>query len=313
MQPTTPDLTHRTVLLTGARGFIGSHLLARLGTLGAEVHAVSRTPPSVTAGATWHVLDLADAEAVDAVVGSLRPEIVYHLASHVFGARDLEMVLPTFRSNLASTVHLLTSVERAGGCRRFVLTGSLEEPDVETPLEPPASPYAAAKAAASAYARMFHALYGTPVVLARLFMVYGPAQRDLKKLVPYVSLALAGGREIKLSSGLRPVDWVFVDDVVEGLVRSGVAPGLEGQRVDLGSGRLETIRGVVERLYEIAGASTPPPFGTLPDRPLEQVRAADADRTQEVLGWCPRTTLEEGLRATFEWYREELGAGRIAL
>jgi nucleoside-diphosphate-sugar epimerase len=151
---------------------------------------------------------------------------------------------------------------------------------------------------------MFHALYGTPVVLARLFMVYGPAQQDLNKLVPYVSLALLEGREPKLSSGLRPVDWVYVDDVVEGLVRAGATPGLEGRRVDLGSGRLETIRAVVERLYEIAGAQTAPPFGTLPDRPMEQVRAADTARTTELLSWCPQTPLEDGLRATFDWYRQ---------
>lgn len=309
MQPTTPDLTHRKILLTGASGFIGSHLLARLTAQGAEVHAVSRTPPSEPSAVRWHTLDLADSDAVDTIVGSLQPEIVYHLASHVFGSRDLGMILPTFRSNLASTVNLLAAVERAGGCRRFVLTGSLEEPETEAP---PASPYAAAKAAASAYARMFHALYGTPMVLARLFMVYGPAQQDLEKLVPYVSLALLGGREPQLSSGLRPVDWVYVEDVVEGLVRAGGTPGLEGQRVDLGSGRLETIRTVVEKLYEIAGAQTAPPFGTLPERPMEQVRAADVARTRELLGWCPQTLLGDGLRATFDWYRQELLAGRIS-
>ena len=81
---------------------------------------------------------------------------------------------------------------------------------------------------------MFHQLWGTPVVLARLFMVYGPEQRDLTKPVPHVIVSLLQGREPQLASGKRPVDWVYVDDVVDGLVRVGLVPALEGQQVDLG-------------------------------------------------------------------------------
>lgn len=83
---------------------------------------------------------------------------------------------------------------------------------------------------------MFHALYKVPVTLARLFMVYGPGQKDLKKLVPYVILARLQGEDVKLSSGTRPVDWVYVDDVVEGLVRMSRQAGVAGQRIDLGTG-----------------------------------------------------------------------------
>jgi len=306
-----PQLADHPVLVTGARGFIGAHLCRRLAELGAQVHGVSRREHDDET-ARWHQLDLADAKAVEKLIDEVQPGVIFHLASHVYGGRDLALVRPTFDSNLVSTVNLLEAIERVGCCRRFLLTGSLEEPGDDEPLAPPASPYAAAKAAASAYAKMFHALYGTPVVRARLFMVYGPAQKDLKKLIPYVSLSLASGREIKLSSGLRPVDWVYVDDVAEGLVRAAEAPGLEGRRIDLGTGKLVTIRGVVETLFRLAGAEGEPPFGTLPDRPFEQVRSAEAEATHELLGWHPSTPVEEGLRKTFEWYRGELDAGRIS-
>jgi len=135
------------------------------------------------------------------------PDIIFHLASFVSGRRELEFVLPALRSNFLSTVNLLVCATTLG-CRKVVLTGSLEEPegDIESAVPAP-SPYAAAKGAASAYARMFYALYGTSVVTARLFMVYGPGQNDHKKLVPYVTRSLLKNQVAELMSGTREVDW----------------------------------------------------------------------------------------------------------
>jgi len=325
MSDGTIDISGRRVLVTGASGFIGAHLCRELERLGAELHATSRRERHEE-GWRWHRVELADAGGVADLVERVRPEVVFHLASHVAGSRDRSLVLPTFGANLASTVHLLDAVTRTGGCRRFVQVGSMEEREPGEGDEPPASPYAAAKAAATAYCRMFHRLYDTPVVLARLFMVYGPAQGDLKKLIPYLILELLRGGEPKLSSGERPVDWIYVDDVVRGLLRAGfrsgrdrpgrdrpgrARPGLEGRRVDLGSGEVVTIRELVERLYRIVGVDAAPPFGTLPDRPMEQVRKARVEESAELLGWRPEVGLDEGLRRTVDWYRRELEAGRI--
>ncbi len=306
------DLSGRRVLVTGGSGFIGAHLCHKLGRVGAEVHATSRGQQAENDSLAWHQIDLADGGAVDKLIDKLRPEIVFHLASHVAGAREVELVAPTFEANLASTVHLLTAVHRLG-CRRFIQVGSLEEPEPGEPLAVPSSPYAAAKMAASAYARMFHALYGTPVVLARLFMVYGPAQKDLRKLIPYLILELLRGRQPKLSSGGREIDWIYVEDVVDGLILAAERDGNEGRRVDLGSGRLVTIRKVVETLYRRLAPGELPPFGSLPDRTMEQVRSARSAESYERLGWRPRTSLEVGLAATADWYRQELDAGRLAL
>jgi len=308
----TIDLVGRQVLVTGASGFIGAHLCRRLAAAGARVHATSRSRQPGDDTLTWHRLDLADGGAVGALVETVRPEVVFHLASHVAGAREVELVAPTFDANLASTVHLLSAVTRHG-CRRFVQVGSLEEPEPGEPLAVPSSPYAAAKMAASAYGRMFHALYGTPVVLARLFMVYGPAQKDLRKLVPYLILSLLRGREPRLSSGSREVDWIYVEDVIDGLILAAERNGNEGRRVDLGSGKLVTLRKVVETLYRRLAPGKLPPFGTLPDRAMEQVRTARSAESYERLGWRPRTSLEVGLAATADWYRQELEARRLAL
>lgn len=289
------------VLVTGGSGFIGRHLLARLSASGAEIHCTTRGSAPADLPGTWHPLDLSDAAAVEALVAELRPEVVFHLASHVAGSRDISLVWPTFRDNLASTVTLMTALVKAGGCRRFVQAGSLEEP--EDPAVAPASPYAAAKAGASLYARMFHQLYGLPVTTARIFMVYGPGRQDEKKLVPYAIRCLLRGEIPGFSSGVRPVDWVFVEDVAEGLLRLAVAEGVVGQLVDLGRGELHTVRQVVEEIFRQLAPGTGPSFGDLGDRPAEQVRKARRASTEKLLGWAPATPLEDGLRRTIDSFR----------
>lgn len=280
----TPDeqghtLGGRTVLITGASGFIGSHLCNRLKRIGATVHGISRTLRApVLEGVQWWQGDLVDVEAMRRLFKEIKPDTVFHLASHVYGAPNLEHVLPAFHANLQSTVNLLT-VAAEVGCRRMVLTGSLAEPVYEQGETFPSSPYAAAKWASSAYGRMFHALYRLPVVMTRVFMVYGPAQRDLSKLIPYVTVSLLKNKSPKISSGSRMVDWVYVDDVIDGFLSVAAAPGIEGSTIDIGSGNLVAIREIVERLEKIMNTGSLASFGALPDRPMEPVRIANVTET----------------------------------
>ena len=295
----------RRVLVTGGGGFIGSRLCRRLALEGAEVHAVGRSGPSHLAGiAQVWARDVARQEGLQELMEAVRPEFIFHLASEVTGSRDLEQVWPTFHSNLASTVNLLTEATKAG-CERIVLAGSIEAPSWDQADALPPSPYAAAKWASSVYARMFHALYACPVVVLRVSMVYGPEQPDRTKLIPYVARCFLDGTAPELSSGTRPVDWVYVDDVVGAHLEAARAPEAVGRSVDVGSGTRATIRQVVERLAELTGTSVAPLFGALPDRPLEEALVADVEEADRFLGWRATTDLDEGLRRTVEWLRAE--------
>ena len=108
-----------------------------------------------------------------------------------------------------------------------------------------------------------------------------------------------------MSSGVRPVDWVYVDDVVDALIAASRRADLGGETLDVGSGRLVTVRALAEELAGIVGTDLRPVFGARPDRPNEVVRAADVERTKRVLGWEPRVSLVDGLRRTVEWYRAD--------
>ncbi|GLW08780.1 UDP-glucose 4-epimerase [Microtetraspora sp. NBRC 13810] len=288
-------------LVTGATGFIGAHLVRRLGLLGAEVHAVSRRPRTPDGDEIWHIADLGDIASTARLLRATRPDVVYHLASEVTGARDVRVVLPTMRGNLMSVVNLLTAVTETPGTR-LVLAGSIEEPKPGDGQTSPSSPYAVAKWAATGYASFFHRLYGTPVTVLRVAMVYGPGQPAVGRLVPYVIRCLLRGEEPSLSGGDRLLDWVYVDDVVDAFVAAGENAAACGRVLDIASGTRVSIRDTVELLLGIVGGEARPRYGAVADRPLDAPQIADPAAAAEVLGWRPATELADGLRRTVDWY-----------
>jgi UDP-glucose 4-epimerase len=299
-------LEGQKVLVTGSSGFIGTHLCRRLCKMNAEVFAISRSPSEMP-GLKWTQGDITDLEDVQKYVREVRPDVIFHVASLVSGSRNLDAVLPTLQGNLVSAVNLLTLAVELG-CDRIVLTGSREEPD-QHEIDPiPCSPYAAAKWAASGYARMFHSLYQLPVTVVRPTMVYGPEQRDVKKLIPYVICSLLKGEAPQLSGGTRPMDWIYIDDIVDGFLAAAQVPGIEGGTFDLGSGTLITVRETVEQLVELVNPKLMPAFGAVAERPMERTHQVDLAHSTEKLGWKPIVPLSEGLQKTIEWYRSQMGS-----
>ncbi len=298
----TPTLADSRVLVTGASGFIGTRLLDHLQGEGVDLHAVSRRPQGTDGPIRWHKADLAELEAVRRLVANTRPDVVFHLAGDTRAARNLELVGSTFHANLVSTVNLLTAVAECGRAR-VVLTGSMEEPEHG---EPSSSPYAASKLAARSYSELFATVLELPVIVLRVFMTYGPGQQDLRKLVPYVILALLRGEAPQLTSGQREVDWVYVDDVAAAFVAAGACSDPADASVDVGSGAAHSIRSLVERLVQLVDPTIAPVFGAIEDRPLERVRTADVEAAAAAIGWQPQVGLDEGLERTVSWYRDHL-------
>jgi nucleoside-diphosphate-sugar epimerase len=241
-----------------------------------------------------------DPDQVEAILRQVRPDTIFHLAGFASGSRSLSALLRSFRVDLFSTVSLLAAAT-AVGCRRVLVTGSLEEP---TCLESvPTSPYAASKAAGTQYARLVHSLFGTPVVVVRIFMTYGPGQPP-EKLIPYAIRELLAGRRPQLISPRRLVDWVYVDDVIDALIAAASADGVEGRILDIGSGHLESISQVVEMIRHLTGvdlATDTVPGGE--EERSEVVRAADVEATFAAIGWRATTVLQEGLRRTLASHR----------
>jgi len=298
------QLRGRRAFVTGASGFIGRHLCRRLLDEGVEVHALSRARQGHNDdGIHWSKGDLVDFPGTGQLIKKVKPDLIFNLAGYPVAARDVQQVRPSLFSNLVGTVSLLTAATEVG-CSKVVLTGSLEEPETYEPQGFASSPYAVSKWACSTYARMFHALYHLPVMTARVFMVYGPGQQDVSKLVPYVIRSLQGNESPRITSGSRQIDWIYVSDVVEGFLALATADGMDGKSADLGSGNLISTQDLVIRIASLMGSSLQPTLGAVPDRPLEQVRVADVAHTYNTINWRPVVSLNDGLQRTIDFFRE---------
>jgi nucleoside-diphosphate-sugar epimerase len=156
---------------------------------------------------------------------------------------------------------------------------------------------------------MYRTLYEAPVVMVRIFMAYGPGQPDWK-LIPATALRMLRGEQAVIDSPERQVDWIYISDVVEGLLAVLAAPGMPEDVVELGSGKLTAIRDIVDRLRRLTGCALPPAYGSGRARGNDLVRKADLARTAASIGWAPRIPLEEGLTATVAALRQQVRSVR---
>ena len=293
-------------LVTGATGFIGQRLVPELLRLGASVWAgvLPEEDPALAGAlppeAEQLQLDVRDPHSVTLAVTHCNPDLVFHLAAAGVTAPETDP-RTVIAVNVNGTVNVLEAL-RGQQTRRIVLTGTCYEYGARQTPEglDPFNSYAASKVAAWAFAHAAWHAFGLPVVTARLFQVYGPGQ-PAKTLVPSAAHAALAGDDFQMTAGEQERDFVYVDDVVEGLVGVATAESIEGTSVDLGTGRTHTVRAVVEFIWTLAGARGQIHCGALDYRRGEPMRlVADASRTARLTGWKATTELEDGLRTTME-------------
>ncbi|HEX2315946.1 MAG TPA: NAD-dependent epimerase/dehydratase family protein [Thermomonospora sp.] len=301
------------VLVTGAAGFIGSHVVDRLLADGHEVIGVDdlSSGDRLREDIDFHRMDVCDPALAD-LAARRRPEVVCHLAAQVSVRASVADPRHDARANVLGTVGVLEAA-RVAGSRKVVLASSCAVfgvPDV-LPVPPdaerrPASPYAASKVTGEIYAETYRRLHGLDYTALTLANVYGPRQSPEGEagVVSIFTDALLNGTPTRVyGDGGNTRDYVYVLDVAEAFALACGERG-GGLRLNVGTGVQTTDRELHTMVAEAAGA---------PDEPREapsrlgdlRAMAVDPGPTREALGWAPRTGLREGLAATVAWARGE--------
>jgi nucleoside-diphosphate-sugar epimerase len=308
----------RDVLVTGAAGFIGAHVVQKLIEEGASVYALTRNT-SVGGRLSRFRDDLkyfqADLVSLDeAALDVIRPEFVFHMAA--YGAEPPSDSLDgAVQVNIQGTCNLLRALSGKGGTRLrgMIYTGSDfeygegEGPRAENDVPDPTNYYAASKASGWMFCKAFRSLNNLPIAGVRPFLTYGPNQ-GTRRFVPHVIVsALSGRPEIWLTGGHQVRDFVYISDIVEGLLKAAQIPEAYGQMVNLGSGIGTSLRKVVEIVIRLTGSGARPVYGAIPYRKgqIGELRA-DTAKALRILNWSPMVELEEGLRMTIDWYSSHL-------
>jgi NAD dependent epimerase/dehydratase len=313
----------RTVLVTGADGFIGSHLCERLASLGAHVRAFCL----YNSHGSWGWLDQAPASArksLDVRLGDIRDarfvedackgvDAVFHLAALIAIPYSYAAPESFVDTNVRGTLNVLEAARRAN-VSRVVHTSTSEvygtpahTPIRETHPLNAQSPYAATKVAADQLALAWQCTYGTPVVVLRPFNTYGPRQSTRAVLPTMLAQLVAGRTQIQLGRLDTKRDLTFVSDTVEGFVKAALAPDCEGRVVQLGTGRAVSVGELFEMACKVTNTQatvTQDPRRMRPDASEVLVLESDPSLAKELLGWTPQVSLEEGLSRTAAFVRE---------
>ena len=313
------------VLVTGASGFIGSHLTRRLLDDGAEVHVLTSVVSSVYPTRLvdlrdrlrLHEASLTDRGALELVAAEVKPDYVLHLGAYTHVGKSWQRVDECIQVNVQGTVNLLMALA-PHGYKRFVNAGTSEiYGDIDVPFREdkqphPVSPYSVSKYAAEEFCRLFAESHGWPIVRVRPFNAYGPAQSP-DRVIPEIITRALRGEPLRMTQGRQTREFNYVEDLAEGFVLAATTPGVEGELFNLGCGVDVSMRDVATTILRLMGDPIEAEFGALADRPTEiwEMRC-DPTKSAERLGYKARTSLEDGLARTIDWYRGELSAGRTS-
>lgn len=305
------------VLITGAAGFIGSHLTDALVRDGHQVAAVddlssgsdANLAAAVAGGAVFHRLDVTSPALVD-LARRWAPEVICHLAAQISVQASVAEPLADGRVNVLGTINVLEAA-RAAGARKIVYTSTVAVYGIPAALPvsadaglKPRSPYATSKLCGEIYLDTYRVLHGLDYTTLTLANVYGPRQRaggEAGVVAIFADALLRGEPTRVFGDGTQCRDYVYVADVVDAYLRACGDRG-NGRRFNIGTGVLTTDLELHSLVAELTGGPdkpvhAPPRPGDLPAMAVDPVPAGHG------LGWYPATGLHDGVTATVEWLR----------
>ncbi len=313
----------KSVAVTGAGGFIGSHLTEKLLGLGASVTAFVRynsrgdegflklIPTNLRKNLETLSGDLTDVESGALIFKGRKIDVVFNLAAKISIPYSYTHPQEVVDNNLTSTLNILLA-SRDANVNRFVQTSTSEVygsaqfvPINEAHPKQPQSPYSASKIATDAIALSFHYTYGLPVSIVRPFNAYGPRQ-SARAVIPSVIIQALTQDEILVGTTTTTRDFTFVSDLVEGFLKVGESENAVGEEINVGSGVEVSIKDTIARIVDVCGRDVRirnDEARVRPEKSEVQRLLADNRKARSLVGWKPKVNFRDGLKRTVDWIR----------
>jgi len=309
----TSKFNGKNILVTGANGFIGRHLVVRLSQLGAHVYGISLRAsfPQISK------VDICDYKKIDQFIRDKKIEICYHLAGESIVESGKNEPYSTFRVNIDGTLNIL-EIGRKRSFERIIIAssshvyGKNEVPYLENYTPKPTRPYETSKACTDLIAQSYADTYKLPVLIPRFVNIYGPGDLNFTRLIPKTMMQIITKNEVELWGGNAIRDFLYIDDAINGyldLVNVDIATIEENRIFNFGGGNTITVNNLVQKIIKISRR-------TVALVKTDEIREDEIKsqyvsfaKAKKLLKWKPTFSLNDGLGRALEWYEDYFAKG----
>ena len=296
------------LLVTGASGFIGSHLLPRLVSAGYDLAVYTRTISVAPKGIISYAGDITDQRAIEECVSDFKPDVVVHLSADKNRSRDIDDFEDSIKTNLHGALYLIRPLLKLKNFNKLIVMGTAEEyglnsgPFTEKMKEKPVSCYSLSKTMQACLAETISRIYRLPCVYLRPSVVYGPGQ-STEMFLPSLITALANNQIFDMTMGLQTRDYIYIDDLLDAIMMAIQSDIAEFEAINIASGESISISKVANQVESIMGRYGLVKKGKFDQRKLEVMDyTMEITKAKKLLNWSPSTSFANGLQKTINYF-----------
>ncbi len=305
---------YKNIIVTGGSGFIGSHLVDQLVSISKKVIVIDKVKPQKNRKnrkAKYIKMNVQDSDVLQ-VFEKYQPDVVFHLAAHLHDRESIEMPIGNAMDNVIGLLNVCEA-NRQTSKGKFIFTSSCavygkhdDLPISELHEPKPLTPYGISKLVGENYLRFYYKTFGIPYVSVRPGNIYGPRQDSSAEsgvVGIFSSRLLKGGQAIINNDGKTTRDYVYIGDVVDALLKAAESEFVGF--LNLGTGAPTETREVFEKVRDAVGVGVTPEYNELQQDALKHIYL-DVSKARELLSWEPQVSIDEGIKETIAWYRENI-------
>ena len=307
------ELKKTNVLVTGGAGFIGSHLTDKLIEQGCRVVVIdnlsSGRKENINAGAKFYKTDIRN-KAILQILEKEKIGSVFHLAAQPIVEKAYENPLGALETNIMGTVNILEACRKKGNLKSIIVVSSdkaygkaKELPYKENSPLRGDHPYDVSKSAADLISQAYFVTYRLPIVITRFSNVFGPRDINFSRIIPGALEAIIKNKELLIRSDGKMIrEYTYVEDIADGCVKlAGKINEVRGEAFNFGSKNIFSVIDIVKKIEEILGQKINYKILNIAKNEIPE-QYLDWTKAKEKLGWSPKTSFENGIQKTFDWY-----------